>query len=89
MTTSNLKPAQHPQQIQPTPTEEIFFGHLNDFVKEGRLQVEPEIPATECRIAGGWVRDKVSSFTCCPTSSDVCLIIFSLLSSSWASHRMT
>ena len=62
MTTSIPKPAQQPQQIQPTPTEEIFFGHLNDFVREGRLRVEPEIPVTECRIAGGWVRDKVSQF---------------------------
>jgi hypothetical protein len=59
MTDSALKPARQPQQIQPTPTEETFFGHLNDFVNKGRLGVEPEIPATECRIAGGWVRDKV------------------------------
>lgn len=59
MTTSIPKPAQQPQQIQPSPTEAIFFGHLNDFVREGRLHVEPKIPATECRIAGGWVRDKL------------------------------
>jgi hypothetical protein len=65
--TSGFRPSLKPQEIQPTAVEETFFGHLNDFVREGRLRVEPEIPATECRIAGGWVRDKVCvrySFPC-------------------------
>lgn len=54
-----VQPPAASAEIRPTATEELFFTYLNDFVKKGRLRVKPRIPETECRIAGGWVRDKV------------------------------
>lgn len=56
-----------PPRIHLTPEEARFCDLLDDFAREGRKrirkpQVEVEIPEVECRIAGGWVRDKVSSF---------------------------
>lgn len=52
--------------IQLTPEEARFCDLLDDFAREGRKritkpEVEVEIPEVECRIAGGWVRDKVCS----------------------------
>jgi hypothetical protein len=53
-----------PPTIQLTPEEARFCDLLDDFAREGRKRitkpaVEVEIPEVECRIAGGWVRDKV------------------------------
>ncbi|KAJ9109817.1 hypothetical protein QFC20_003233 [Naganishia adeliensis] len=53
-----------PPRIHLTPEEARFCDLLDDFAREGRKrirkpQVEVEIPEVECRIAGGWVRDKL------------------------------
>jgi hypothetical protein len=53
-------------RIHLTPDESRFCDLLDHFAREGRKTirkplVEVEIPEVECRIAGGWVRDKVSS----------------------------
>lgn len=53
-----------PPSIQLTPEEARFCDLLDDFAREGRKRitkpaVEVEIPEVQCRIAGGWVRDKV------------------------------
>ncbi|GHJ86459.1 hypothetical protein NliqN6_2861 [Naganishia liquefaciens] len=50
--------------IQLTPEEARFCDLLDDFARDGRKRitvpaVEVEIPEVECRIAGGWVRDKL------------------------------
>jgi hypothetical protein len=50
--------------IELSPQEARFCDLLDEFAKEGRKKmkrpdVEVEIPEVECRIAGGWVRDKV------------------------------
>lgn len=36
------------------PTEQTFLQHLDRFSRK-------QVPPVECRIAGGWVRDKVSA----------------------------
>lgn len=52
--------------IELSPEEARFCDLLDDFAREGRKKikcpdVEVEIPEVECRIAGGWVRDKVGA----------------------------
>ena len=45
-------------QITLTAEEDRLCSLLDDF-KRHVQETEPESPQVECRIAGGWVRDKV------------------------------
>jgi len=47
------------QTIQLTPEEDRLCSLLQQF-KQHVETTEPDSPQVECRIAGGWVRDKVS-----------------------------
>lgn len=47
------------QTIQLTPEEDRLCSLLQQF-KQHVEATEPDSPQVECRIAGGWVRDKVS-----------------------------
>lgn len=48
-------------QLHLTETEDRFINLLDEFAKTGRKEVqEPAVGEVECRIAGGWVRDKVN-----------------------------
>lgn len=46
-------------QIELTPTEDNLCTLLDDCTRHLRENY-PDLPPVECRIAGGWVRDKVS-----------------------------
>lgn len=43
-----------PSPFSLTKNETVLFNHLDNFAQQ-------QCPPIECRIAGGWVRDKVSS----------------------------
>lgn len=46
-------------QIELTPVEDNLCTLLHDCTRYLREHY-PDLPSVECRIAGGWVRDKVS-----------------------------
>lgn len=47
--------------VKLTETESKICTDLDDFCKQ-RAQERPEEEPVVCRIAGGWVRDKVGSW---------------------------
>jgi len=55
--------------VKLTDTENKICTNLDDFCKK-RAQGRPEEEQVVCRIAGGWVRDKVRPDTC--SSSATC-----------------
>lgn len=57
-----VKPPE-PMVVKLTETESKICANLDGFCKK-RAQDRPEEDQIVCRIAGGWVRDKVSSNTC-------------------------
>lgn len=45
--------------ISLSPEEDTFLSLLDEFAREGRKFEDNGVGEVECRIAGGWVRDKV------------------------------
>ncbi|CED83120.1 tRNA nucleotidyltransferase/poly(A) polymerase [Phaffia rhodozyma] len=60
---ANRKMINQNRKIELTPAEDKLCGLLEEF-REFIAKTEPSGPQVECRIAGGWVRDKLLSLPC-------------------------
>lgn len=55
---SSMSPSKHPVIIQLEPQEERVLELIDSFT-DHLSATRSDLPKVECRVAGGWVRDKV------------------------------